>query len=266
MDLEILDKHVLITGGSKGIGYACAAAFLAEGARVSLVSRNTEHLELARKKLSETVTGSAGRISIHAADLQQAESAAKALASAEDAFGDVDVLVNSAGAARRTPPEELNAQAWHDAMNAKFFTYIHMIDVVVKKMGARGRGAIVNVVGAGGKVASPIHMPGGAANAALMLVSSGMAAAYGPMGVRVNAVNPGATHTERLQAGMYATARMQNISEQEALAQATSKVPLGRLAQPEEVANVVLFLASERASYVTGVVLTMDGAATPMVV
>jgi NAD(P)-dependent dehydrogenase (short-subunit alcohol dehydrogenase family) len=69
-----------------------------------------------------------------------------------------------------------------------------------------------------------------------------------------------------LQAGMLATARMQNISEQEALAQATSKVPLGRLAQPEEVANVVLFLASERASYVTGVVLTMDGAATPMVV
>ena len=133
-------------------------------------------------------------------------------------------------------------------------------------MGARGRGVIVNVVGAGGKVASPIHMPGGAANAALMLMSAGMAAAYGPKGVRVNAVNPGTTRTERLQAGMIATARMHNISEQEALAQATSKVPLGRLAQPEEVANVVLFLASERASYVTGVVLTMDGAATPMVV
>ena len=84
--------------------------------------------------------------------------------------------VNSAGAARRTPLEELQAQAWHDAMNAKFFTYVHMLDTVVKKMGARGQGAIVNIVGAGGKVASPIHMPGGAANAALMLVSAGMAA------------------------------------------------------------------------------------------
>lgn len=240
-------------GGSKGIGCACAAAFLAEGARVSLVSRSTENLEAARHRLSADANGSAGRISVHAADLRQPESAAKALADAEAAFGDVDVLVNSAGAARRTPPEELSAQAWHDAMNAKFFTYVHMVDLVVKKMGARGRGAIVNVVGAGGKVASPIHMPGGAA-------------AYGPKGVRMNAVNPGATHTERLQAGMIATARMHNISEQEALAQATSKVPLGRLAQPEEVANVVLFLASERASYVTGVVLTMDGAATPMVV
>ena len=266
MDLNLKDKHVLITGGSKGIGYACAAAFLAEGARVSLVSRSTEHLEAARGRLSADVHGSAGRISVHAADLQQPESAAKALADAEAAFGDVDVLVSSAGAARRTPPEELSAQAWHDAMNAKFFTYVHMVDLVVKKMGARGQGAIVNVVGAGGKVASPIHMPGGAANAALMLMSAGMAAAYGPKGVRVNAVNPGATHTERLQAGMIDTARMHNISEQEALAQATSKVPLGRLAQPEEVANVVLFLASERASYVTGVVLTMDGAATPMVV
>ena len=102
--------------------------------------------------------------------------------------------------------------------------------------------------------------------AALMLVSAGMAAAYGPMGVRVNAVNPGATHTERLQSGMQATARMLHISEEEALAQATRKVPLGRLARPEEVADVVLFLASGRASYVTGVVLTMDGAATPMVV
>ena len=266
MDLKLKDKHVLITGGSKGIGYACAAAFLAEGAMVTLVSRSAEHLEAARKQLVETVAGSAARISVHAADLQSPEAAEGALSSAESSFGAVDVLVNSAGAARRTPPGELNAQAWHDAMNAKFFTYIHMVDLVVKKMGARGQGAIVNIVGAGGKVASPIHMPGGAANAALMLVSSGMAAAYGPMGVRVNAVNPGATYTERLQAGMLATARMQNISEQQALAQVTSKVPLGRLAQPEEVANVVLFLASDCASYVTGVVLTMDGAATPMVV
>lgn len=266
MELNLKDKHVLITGGSKGIGYACAAAFLAEGARVSLVSRSLEHLEAARQRLGAAVSGSHDRIHLHAADLQDPQGASAALASAEAAWGAVDVLVNSAGAARRTPPEELNAQAWHDAMNAKFFTYVHMLDLVVKKMGARGQGAIVNVVGAGGKVASPIHMPGGAANAALMLVSAGMAAAYGPMGVRVNAVNPGATHTERLQSGLQATARMLNISEEEALAQATRKVPLGRLARPEEVADVVLFLASGRASYVTGVVLTMDGAATPMVV
>ncbi|MBY0410083.1 MAG: SDR family oxidoreductase [Burkholderiaceae bacterium] len=266
MKLNFQEKHVLITGGSKGIGYACAAAFLAEGARVSLVSRSAEHLKAARQQLADTVPDSGTRVHIQTADLQQPQAAIEALAAVEAAFGPVDVLVNSAGAARRTPPEELTAQAWHDAMNAKFFTTLHMLDPVVKKMGARGQGAIVNIVGAGGKVASPIHMPGGAANAALMLVTAGMAAAYGPQGVRINAVNPGATHTDRLKTGMEATARMQSITVQEALDQATRKVPLGRLAQPQEVADVVLFLASERASYVTGVVLTMDGAATPMVV
>lgn len=180
--------------------------------------------------------------------------------------GDIDVLVNCAGAARRTPPDELNAQAWHDAMNAKFFTYVHMIDLVIKKMGQRGRGSIVNVVGAGGKVASPIHLPGGAANAALMLISAGLAAAYGPRGVRINAVNPGATVTDRLYSGLEAAAKLKQISVEQALSHATQNVPLGRLAQPEEIANAVLFLASSCASYVTGAILTMDGAATPMVV
>ena len=83
-----------------------------------------------------------------------------------------------------------------------------MIDWVVKGMGRRGRGAIVNVVGTGGKVASPTHLPGGAANAALMRVSAGLAAAYGPRGIRINAINPGATFTERLDAGLQASAKL----------------------------------------------------------
>jgi NAD(P)-dependent dehydrogenase (short-subunit alcohol dehydrogenase family) len=125
---------------------------------------------------------------------------------------------------------------------------------------------VVNVIGSGGKVANPIHLPGGATNAALMLISAGLAAAYGPKGVRVNAVNPGATVTDRLQSGLVTAAKMEGISVEEALLRATRNIPLGRLAQPEEVANAVLFLASNCASYVTGVVMTMDGAAAPMVV
>lgn len=266
MDLKLTQQHVLITGGSKGIGLACAQGFLREGAKVSLVSRNQENLDLAMQQLVGEFPGAKGNIGLFAADLQIADQAREALVQAEQLHGDVDVLVNCAGAARRTPPDELNAQAWHDAMNAKFFTYVHMIDLVIKKMGQRGCGAIVNVVGAGGKVASPIHLPGGAANAALMLISSGLAAAYGPRGVRINAVNPGATVTDRLQSGLEAVAKLNQITVEEALNRATRNVPLGRLAQPEEVANVVLFLASSCASYVTGTVLTMDGAATPMVV
>ncbi len=151
-------------------------------------------------------------------------------------------------------------------MEAKFFTYIHMMDLVVKRMASIGRGSIVNVVGVGGKVASPVHLPDGAANAALMLASAGLAAAYGPKGVRVNAVNPGPTFTDRLKGRMEALAQSQAITVEQAIEQATKDIPLGRFAQPTEIADAVLFLASARASYITGAVLSMDGATTPMVV
>ena len=266
MDLELDGWHVLITGGSKGIGLACAAGFLREGARVSLVSRDPANLQQGERTLREqSAQDAAGRISLHAADLRQPAGALAALDAAEQAFGPVDVLVNSAGAAKRTAPDELDAAAWHEAMDAKYFSYIHMIDPVVKRMGRRGRGAIVNVIGAGGKVASPIHLPGGAANAALMLVSAGLAAAYGPKGVRVNAVNPGLTLTTRLQEGMAADAKLQGIDTEEALKRATARLPLGRIATPEEIANAVVFLASPKASYITGAIVAMDGAVTPMV-
>lgn len=182
MDLELQDRHVLITGGSKGIGLACALGFLREGARVSLVSRDPANLEQGRQELLAAHAQAEGRVSLHAADLKDPSAALAALDAAEQAFGPVDVLVNSAGAARRTPPDDLTPAAWHDAMDAKYFSYIHMIDPVVKRMGQRGSGAIVNVIGQGGKVASPVHMAGGAANAALMLVSAGMAAAYAAKG------------------------------------------------------------------------------------
>jgi NAD(P)-dependent dehydrogenase (short-subunit alcohol dehydrogenase family) len=211
---------------------------------VSLVSRDLQNLEQGRKTLIDNFAEAEGRVSVHAADLKDPASAVAALDAAEKAFGPVDVLVNSAGAARRTPPDDLTPTAWHDAMDAKYFTYIHMIDPVVKRMGQRGRGAIVNVIGQGGKVASPVHMAGGAANAALMLVSAGMAAAYAAKGVRVNAVNPGLTLTARLQEGMKADAKLQGIDTDEALKRATARLPLGRIATPEEIANTVVFLAS----------------------
>jgi NAD(P)-dependent dehydrogenase (short-subunit alcohol dehydrogenase family) len=264
MDLHLRDKHILITGGSKGIGLACAQAFLEEGARVSLVSRQSAHLDAARQTLMAQFPDA--QISTQAADLRDSAAAMSALQTAEAALGPVDVLVNSAGAAKRTPAEELTPQAWADAMQAKYFSYIHMIDPVIKRMAARGAGSIVNVVGNGGKVASPIHIPGGAANAALMLASAGLAAAYAPQGIRVNAVNPGLTLTDRLQEGLAADAKAKGISTEEALQQSVARIPLGRMAQPEEIAHAVVFLASSKASYITGVCMSMDGALSPIVV
>ena len=263
MDLNLSGKHILITGGSKGIGLACAQAFLAEGARVSLVSRSEANLTRAHESLSAFGTD---RVQTHAADLTQAASAQAALDAAIATFGPVDVLVNSAGAAKRTPAPELSPQAWHDAMQAKYFSYIHMIDPVIKQMGQRGKGNIVNVVGNGGKVASPIHLAGGAANAALMLATAGLANAYAAQGIRVNAINPGLTRTERLKEGMAADARLQGIETEEAMKRAMAKIPMGRMAEPEEIAKVVLFLASDAASYVTGINMSMDGATTPLIV
>ncbi len=265
MDLQLQGKHALISGGSKGIGLACAAGFLAEGASVSLVSRGADNLAAARETLLAHCPGAAGRVGIYPADLRDAGAAAAVLDEVEKKGGAVDILVNSAGAARRTPPDELTAQHWHEAMNAKFFTYIHLMDPVVKRMARRGGGAVVNIIGLGGKMATIIHLPGGAANSALMLVSAGLAAAYGPKGVRVNAINPGLTLTERLQEGLKADARQQGITAEEALRRATERMPLGRIATPEEIANAVLFLSSSQASYISGAILAMDGAFAPMI-
>jgi NAD(P)-dependent dehydrogenase (short-subunit alcohol dehydrogenase family) len=260
MDLGLAGRSVLVTGASKGIGLACAAAFLREGARVALVSRSRANLDAGIAQLAP----SAAKPQAIVADLSRADEAARAVEEAEAALGPLDVLVNSAGAARRYPPEELDAAAWHAAMDAKFFSYVHPMDIVVRRMAARGRGAIVNIIGSGGKVASPVHLPGGAANAALMLATTGLAAAYGPRGVRVNGINPGGTLTGRVQEGLAAEARMTGKSPDELLAAQQARIPLRRLGTPEEVAEVVLFLASDRASYVTGAIVPMDGGSNPV--
>ena len=260
MDLELNGKVVLVTGGSKGIGLACAQAFLAEGARVALVSRDESNLEQARAQLA-----AGGRVATIAADLRQFEAAQDAATRAEAALGPIDILVNSAGAARRYLPEELNARAWHDAMDAKYFTYVHTLEAVLPRMAARGRGVVVNIIGTGGKIATSYHLPGGAANSALMLATVGLAQVYGPKGVRITAINPAATLTGRVTEALKLEAKMRGVSEREVLEQGQAKVPLRRYATPEDIANLTLFLASDKASYLTGAIIPMDGGANPII-
>lgn len=262
MELGLEDAAVLITGGSKGIGLACARAFAVEGARVAIASRSRENLDRA----AATLRDEGHNVFTIVADLRDSEHAKTMARTFEERLGPAAVLVNSAGAANRTPPDELTAAHWQAAMQAKYFTYIHAIDAILPGMVKRGGGAIVNVVGSGGKQASPIHLPGGAANAALMLASAGLGNAFASKGIRVNAVNPSATLTERLQEGIAADARQGGSTPEATLALRTKQHPMGRFAEPREVADVVLFLASKRASYVNGAVLTVDGGATPTVV
>jgi NAD(P)-dependent dehydrogenase (short-subunit alcohol dehydrogenase family) len=262
MDLELQGKHVLITGGAGGIGFACAQEFLKEGCTLSLVGRDQVELNRALSQL-----GHVGRtVSVYLADLSDPDDALRVIDAAENISGPAEVLVNAAGAARQKPFAELEPKDFSDAMAAKFGTYMNVTTPLIKRMGSRGSGAIVSVVGMGGKLPITTHLPGGAANAALMLASAGLAMAYGPKGVRVNAVNPSKTATPRLAQNLEAQARQANISVADAMQKAQDAMPLGRLATPQDVANVVVFLASPRAGYISGAILSVDGASRPMIV
>jgi NAD(P)-dependent dehydrogenase (short-subunit alcohol dehydrogenase family) len=262
MDLQLTGRVVLVTGGSKGIGLACAEAFAAEGARVALAARGEDALRAA----TEGLAARGHPVAWFVADLSDAGAAAGLVAAVEARLGPVDVLVTCAGAARRHAPEALTAAAWREGMDAKYFPTVYAMQAVLPGMARRGRGAVVNVVGQGGKVASPSHLSGGAANAALMLASAGLASAYAPRGVRVNVLNPGTTLTARAERATALEAERLGVTEEEARRGMEARIPLRRFARPEEIAAVAVFLASDRASYVTGAVLGLDGGAAATVV
>src|ERR1051326_6964979 len=198
MKLGLEGKVVLITGGSKGIGLACARAFAGEGARVGTASRAQQNLDRAREALGKEgleVTALRG----HFSKPEDAQAAAQAV---EKLLGPIDVLINCAGAANRYQLDAYSAEAWQQGLHAKFLPQVHAMDAVRPGMIQRKRGAIVNVIGMGGKSAQQVFLSGGAANAALMLVTVGWANALGRYGIRVNAINAGSTLTDRVQRGI----------------------------------------------------------------
>ncbi|TCV94519.1 NAD(P)-dependent dehydrogenase (short-subunit alcohol dehydrogenase family) [Luteibacter rhizovicinus] len=261
MESGLKGRRVLVTGASKGIGLACARAFAAEGASVVGVSLSIDNLHAAREDLRRAGFD----MDIHAVDLRDSKAAAALIASLEESGAPLDVLVNSAGAARRFPLDELGHEAFQGALDAKYFTYLNVLAPLIKRMAARGHGSIVNIVGQGGKQANPIHIAGGGANAALMLASVGYARAYADKGLRVNVINPGMTRTDRVEEGISAAMRASGRGREELLAEQVAEIPMGRMAEPDEVANVAVFLAGDLASYVTGAVIPMDGAKTSVI-
>jgi NAD(P)-dependent dehydrogenase (short-subunit alcohol dehydrogenase family) len=263
MEIHFKDQHVMVSGGSKGIGLACAQAFFELGAKVSVISRNPENLQTA----THVICAQDHHPNFYTvqANLSDAEQALYALDMAQDHFGLPHVLINCSGAAKRVGPDDLNPQAWKASMEAKFYPYIHLMDPVIKRMAQEGRGNIINIIGHGGKIAKAVHISGGAANAALMLASNGLAAAYASHGVRVNAINPGVTMTGRLDGLIDAQAKQSGKSKETVLKEFTEDIPMGRLAKPQEIAQVAVFLASPLASYVTANIVTMDGAMYPII-
>jgi NAD(P)-dependent dehydrogenase (short-subunit alcohol dehydrogenase family) len=273
MTQELKGRVALVTGGSKGIGLAVARRLAQEGARVAIVSRSAANLDAATALLGkENIT-----VLPLVADLIDPEQAERAVAAAEAALGPIDILVNSAGAAKRNEPEDLDPVRWRAALDAKFFPYIHAEHAVLLRMRARAQaaakpgippgaaGSIVNIVGTGGKQPTSTHLAGGSANAALMLSTVGLASHYARYGIRINAINPGFTLTDRIDQAVTLESERLGISKEQALADGQARVPLGRYARPEEVAEVALFLASDRASYVVGAIIPLDGGSNPVI-
>lgn len=260
MDLELTGKVVFIAGGTKGIGLACAKAFAQEGARVAIAGRSAESMDAAVRVLD------AQGFTVHGecVDLRDIQSLKATVARVEAAIGPVDILVNSAGASAHHAPSSEDHGRWAAGMQDKYFPAIHAMEVIVPGMAARGSGVVVNIAGLGGRVPDPMHMSGGAANAALMLASAAMAKAWGPRGVRFNTVNPGPTETERAVNSLRVKAEATGRSVEELKSERMASFPLQRYGKPDEVAAMVVFLASARAAYVTGATIAVDGGASAL--
>ncbi len=257
MDLNLTDKIAFVTGGSKGIGREVARRLAHEGCDVVITARNAEDLERTASELSEE-TGR--RVVAQAGDMSQSEDVERCVQAAIDELGRIDILVTCAGSSPGGLLEELTDEQWMQSLNLKFMGYVRTVRAVVPRMVEAGGGSVVMVVGNDGLKPSFWEMTAGAANAADLNFASSVADQYGPKGVRLNTVNPGPVDTDRWDGLEKAFARDMGVDQDEARRRAEVSIPFGRITQPQEVANLVAFLASDAAASVHGAHVPIDGA------
>lgn len=257
MDLGMTGMKAVVTGGSKGIGRETVRLLAEEGCDVAVTARDADRLERATKELAEetgrTIVPLPGDMSVQA-DVDRTMNEAIAQ------LGHVDVLVTSAGSSPGGLMEGLTEADWMSSVGLKFMGYVRCMSVILPHMRERGSGSVVLVVGNDGIKSSYWELTAGIANAADINVATALAEQYGRFGVRINTVNPGPVNTDRWDGLEKRFALDRNIEQDEARRIVLGTLPLGRICGPEEVANVVAFLASPRASYVSGAHVLIDGA------
>jgi 3-oxoacyl-[acyl-carrier protein] reductase len=251
MNLNLAGKSVVITGGSRGIGYACAEAFASEGCGVTLVGSHPESVASAAERLKAK---GAAVLDALCLDL----SAPEGMARLAERLQASDIVVNNAGAIPGGGLEDLDDARWRMAWELKVFGYINAVRQALPKMLERQQGVIVNIIGTAGVAPNYSYLCGTTANGALMNFTKAVGEYAARHGVRVLGVNPGATETERLVTIYKGFAKAQ-LGDESRWRELLTQLPFGRPARPQEIADLVTFIASPRASYLSGVVIDADG-------
>jgi NAD(P)-dependent dehydrogenase (short-subunit alcohol dehydrogenase family) len=256
MDLRMNGKAALVTGASEGIGKAIAFALAHEGVDVAICARRKEPLEAAGAEIARATNRKVVAIP---ADLTKPADAENFVKQAHTALGRIDVLVNNAGSSPGGTMEYLTEEHWAQSLQLKFMGYVRCIKHVLPIMQRQGRGRVVNLIGNDGIKHSYWEIAPGAANAAGQNLTISLAGQYGKDNISFVAVNPGPVRTERWAGLVDAMARDMKISHEEADQLAPRSIPLGRIAECDEIANLVTYLASDLAHFVNGTMIEIDG-------
>ena len=260
MDLKLKDKVIIVTGATKGIGRAAVQAFAEEGARLTLAARTADDLDQTAREVREA-TGA--EVVTAVCDVTTDIDVQRLVHTAMDAYGRVDVLVNS-GAGRLPAGEflEITSEQWLEGWNQKIQAYIRTAQAVFPIMEQQGSGKIINVVGTAARNPKHSYMAVGMSNAALVNFTKSLADRGAPHGILVAGVAPSGVMTERWTRLIAARAEAEGKTAEQLQAESDAGFPLGRMGNPQELGDVICFVASERASFVSGSIITVDGNST----
>lgn len=262
MNLGLNERAAIVTGASKGIGFAIAATLAEHGCRLCMVSRSAEALGAAAETLRREFGADALVI---AGDVADASLGPRVIAAAVERWGRVDILINNAGG---PPPGSFldhDEATWRSALDQNFMSVVRFIRAAAPLMKERNYGRIVNITSTIAKEPTPQMVLSASARAAVSAFSKAVSTELAPFNITVNSVAPGGVRTDRLEALMSTVAAKEGISTEQMLKRAAGSIPIGRFAEPREIAEVVAFLVSERASYLTGLSLMTDAGLTKSV-
>lgn len=255
VDLGYADTSVVVTGGTRGIGKAVVRLLLGQGARVLAVGSRPETADELRADINDD------RMHVVAQDMRADDCGERVVDAAVEAFGGIDLVVNNAAAFDYVPAEDVRRADWTSLFTLKALGYWSLARAAVPEL-AKRQGAIVNVSGVAGIVASPDSTHVGAVNAAVISMTEGMAKAFATSGVRVNVVSPGATDTDRFATRTSLLAEREHTDESAARDRLSQAIPVGHPADPAEVALVVALLGAPVLRSVTGTHVVVDGGST----